>query len=265
MLQQRGSGVIDLRVRKHVVQTLSRFQADPVFNAQPVPTLLLDTDLMIRAVSAAYATAVHRPADELVGTAMFEAFPDNPEHAEADGVANLGHSLELAAQRGRAHHMLVQRYDVADIEHGGWLVRVWNPVNSPVLDEGKVLGLLHQVHDITPVVADIGTVLRDYRDLLQAPPSDADARKLAEHVDAVASCVTGSHALAAEVANLRRALTSRATIDQAKGIVMAERRCTPEEAFEVLRTLSQNANVRLADVALALVYRSQRSGSLGLT
>ena len=57
----------------------------------------------------------------------------------------------------------------------------------------------------------------------------------------------------------------RATIDQAKGIVMAERRCTPEEAFEVLRTLSQRTNVRVADVALALVYKCQGSGSLGIT
>lgn len=45
------------------MQTLNRFQADPVFDAQPVPTLLLDTDLMIRAVNTAYTTAVRRPAD----------------------------------------------------------------------------------------------------------------------------------------------------------------------------------------------------------
>lgn len=126
--------------------------------------------------------------------------------------------------------------------------------------------MLHQVHDITPVGAEIATVLHCYRDLLvQAAPSDVHARQLAEHADAVASCVTSSNAWAAEVVNLRRALTSRAAIDQAKGIVMAERRCTPDEAFDVLRTLSQHANVRLADVALALVYRCQEGESLGLT
>lgn len=223
----------------------------------------MDTDFIIRAVSTAYARAVRRPADELLGTAMFEAFPDNPDHAEADGVANLSQSFELAAQQRRANHMLVQRYDIADTQHGGWLARVWSPINSPVLGENEVLGLLHQVHDITPVGAEIGAVLRGYRDLLlQAPPSDARARQLAEHADAVSSCIINSQALAAEVVDLRRALTSRATIDQAIGIVMAERRCTPEEAFNVLRTLSQDANVRLADVALALVYKCQESGDL---
>lgn len=248
------------------MQTLSRSHGDPVFDAQPVPTLLLDTELVIRAVSKAYATAVRRPADELVGTAMFDAFPDNPEDAEADGVANLSQSFEWAAQQRHAQHMLVQRYDVIDVEHGGWLARVWSPVNSPVLFEEKVVGLLHQVHDITPIGAEIGAVLRSYRDLLlRAPPADVDARELAQHADAVASCLTSSHALAAQVVNLRRALTSRATIDQAKGIVMAERRCTAERAFDVLRALSQNANVRLADVALALVYKAQGSGSLGLS
>ena len=63
--------------------------------------------------------------------------------------------------------------------------------------------------------------------------------------------------MAAEVMHLRRALTSRAVIDQAKGIVMAERRCTPEAAFEVLVRLSQDTQVKLADVAAALVYKAQ--------
>lgn len=62
-----------------------------------------------------------------------------------------------------------------------------------------------------------------------------------------------------EVSQLRHALTSRATIEQAKGIVMAERHCTPEEAFDVLVRLSQDSNVPLRDVARALVYREQRT------
>ena len=47
------------------------------------------------------------------------------------------------------------------------------------------------------------------------------------------------------------------TLEQAKGIVMAERRCSPEAAFAVLRQLSNESNVRLADVLLALVYEAQ--------
>ena len=248
------------------METLSRLQGDPVFDAQPVPSLLLDTDLTIRAVSKAYELAVRRTADELVGLPMFEAFPDNPEDERADGVAHLGQSFELATLRRRADHMLVQRYDVPDVQDGGWLVRVWSPVNSPVLHGTEVIGLLHQVHDITPVADQIGAALRGYRDLLlQADGSDSHARRLADYADAVASSVVNSHALATEVANLRRALTSRATIDQAKGIIMAERGCTADEAFDLLAALSQNTNVRLAEVALALVFKSQTGDSLDLT
>lgn len=56
--------------------------------------------------------------------------------------------------------------------------------------------------------------------------------------------------LASEMA---QALQSRAVIDQAKGMVMRERGCTADEAFDVLRGVSQTRNVRLADVAGRIV------------
>jgi AmiR/NasT family two-component response regulator len=38
-------------------------------------------------------------------------------------------------------------------------------------------------------------------------------------------------------------MASRTTIDLAVGIIMARRRCTQAEAFEVLRTASSRGNV----------------------
>ncbi|WP_378738995.1 GAF and ANTAR domain-containing protein [Nocardia brasiliensis] len=52
---------------------------------------------------------------------------------------------------------------------------------------------------------------------------------------------------------LRAALASRSTIDQALGILMAQRRCTREVAFEVLRGTSQRRNVRVADLAVEII------------
>lgn len=46
-------------------------------------------------------------------------------------------------------------------------------------------------------------------------------------------------------------------IDQAKGILMAEQHCTAEEAFEILRLASQHQNVKLRDLATAIVNRPQ--------
>ena len=54
-------------------------------------------------------------------------------------------------------------------------------------------------------------------------------------------------------AQLQEALASRAVIDQALGIVMAQRRCTVDEAFDTLRTVSQNSNTKVRDVAARLV------------
>ena len=42
-------------------------------------------------------------------------------------------------------------------------------------------------------------------------------------------------------------------IEQAKGIVMTQRRCGPEEAFDLLRQVSQRTNVKLHVLAAQLV------------
>ncbi|WP_229072882.1 GAF and ANTAR domain-containing protein [Actinoplanes sp. DH11] len=57
---------------------------------------------------------------------------------------------------------------------------------------------------------------------------------------------------------LEAALASRAVIEQAKGIIMSQRRCTAEEAFGILAKASQDANRKLRDVAAALVERTAR-------
>ena len=52
---------------------------------------------------------------------------------------------------------------------------------------------------------------------------------------------------------LQTAMQSRAVIEQAKGILMGQRRCTAEAAFDLLVRLSQTTNHKLRDVAQALV------------
>jgi GAF domain-containing protein len=60
---------------------------------------------------------------------------------------------------------------------------------------------------------------------------------------------------------LQAAMESRAVIEQAKGIIMAERRCSPNEAFEILAKLSHDSNRKLRDVAAALVAGTQKRRS----
>jgi hypothetical protein len=57
--------------------------------------------------------------------------------------------------------------------------------------------------------------------------------------------------------DMAEAMRSRAVIEQAKGILMAERRIDADAAFEQLVELSQHANLKRRDVAHRIV--EQRS------
>jgi len=58
---------------------------------------------------------------------------------------------------------------------------------------------------------------------------------------------------------LEEALSSRAQIDQAKGIIMARHGCTADQAFARLVTVSRNTNTKLSDLSARLVRAAARS------
>jgi GAF domain-containing protein len=60
---------------------------------------------------------------------------------------------------------------------------------------------------------------------------------------------------------LRRALSSRAVIEQAKGILMAARGLSPDEAFAALVSRSQHDNIKLHEVAGRFVADAVRRDS----
>jgi GAF domain-containing protein len=55
---------------------------------------------------------------------------------------------------------------------------------------------------------------------------------------------------------LKTAMESRAVIEQAKGILMGQRGCSADEAFDILVRLSQQVNRKLREVAQVLVDQS---------
>lgn len=69
--------------------------------------------------------------------------------------------------------------------------------------------------------------------------------------------VTDARTLAAQ---LQEAMRSRASIEQAKGVLMAVRRVSDETAFDLLRVESQKTNTKLRDVAAQLVSRLAQPG-----
>ena len=59
-------------------------------------------------------------------------------------------------------------------------------------------------------------------------------------------------------ANLQQALTNRAVIDQAIGIIISRTGSTPDEAFDRLKTLSQKEHIKVAAVAAGIVDAAAR-------
>lgn len=118
-----------------------------VFDTVPVPCLLLDPDLHITDVNAAFRALLRRDRDELVGRHIFEAFPSDPDNPGSGLVRD---SLHRAVATGNPDRVPLLSYAVETAPGSGDFVeRWWTVANLPVLDgASRVLA----VEDVTDVV-----------------------------------------------------------------------------------------------------------------
>src|SRR5437773_866927 len=101
-------------------------------------------------------------------------------------------------------------------------------------------------------------------------PSRPPTRRLTSWIAASTSCTTGRAWTPAGAAivvvgryfeardlatQLEQALQSRAVIDHAIGIIMAESRCDADQAFAMLSRASNNRNIKLRDLATEIVMQ----------
>ncbi|WHP18855.1 ANTAR domain-containing protein [Cellulomonas sp. ES6] len=91
-------------------------------------------------------------------------------------------------------------------------------------------------------------------------PEPVDWAPARANLDAVAATITAmvvdqqaANDLAQTVEDLTRALHSRPVIDQAIGVIMAQSRCSPARAMQILRSASQHRNRKVHDVASSIV------------
>jgi GAF domain-containing protein len=124
-------------------------------------------------------------------------------------------------------------YRMPALGHG-----VRSSLSLPLHTDGEVIGALN-IYATTPRAFGPGEQLVARRFADEASRALALAVRLAERTEMSA--------------HLQAALASRAVIDQAVGIIMGQNRCTVDEAFEVLRAISQNRNVKLRDIAADMV------------
>lgn len=96
--------------------------------------------------------------------------------------------------------------------------------------------------------------------VLYSRQPDAFGPEETGRADRFAANASGALTLALRLAScadendqLRSSIVSRAVIDQALGVIMATERCSQEKALAVLRSVSQNTNVKLRDLAVTIV------------
>lgn len=127
----------------------------------------------------------------------------------------------------------------------------WPRFRPPALSEGVVSCLA-----LPLVIGNHGTagVLNLYSQ--SRPFEEADEEIGRRFVAPASVAVANARAYAKAqvlIEQLQQALQSRDVIGQAKGIIQAREHIGPDEAFERLRTMSQNRNVKLRDLARAVV------------
>ena len=126
-----------------------------LFESAPGLYLVLDPNLRIVAASDAYLQATLTRRADILGRHVFEAFPDNPDDPSAEATGNSRASFHRVLQNRVVDTMGFERRDVRkpDSEGGGFEVRYWSAVNSPVLNpDGSLAHIIHRVEDVTESV-----------------------------------------------------------------------------------------------------------------
>ena len=114
----------------------------------PDSYLLLDRDLVIQAASATYLAMTGTRETELLGLAVFEAFPPHPDDMSG-GMDRVLASMNRALSTGETDSMEVC-YPIPDRDStGAYLNRWWRMSHVPLCDGEETVGILQKSLDIT--------------------------------------------------------------------------------------------------------------------
>jgi GAF domain-containing protein len=91
-----------------------------------------------------------------------------------------------------------------------------------------------------------------------SPESLRAGLEVAEVVAVAVANADAHHQLGEQARNMRVAMESRAVIEQAKGVLMAQRGVDDQQAFDMLRDASQRYNRKLREIAAGIVDSTQR-------
>ena len=127
------------------------------YQRMPQASMTLDRKLKFKNANQAYCKAVDRNKDDLIGSYLFDAFPDTDERIEPF-LSALRRTLD-----GEITHLELQPYKLL-LADGRLEDRLWNIENQPLYStEGAIIGVVQYCEDVTEREA-----LRKERDLVAA-------------------------------------------------------------------------------------------------
>ncbi|MEK2644758.1 sensor histidine kinase [Bdellovibrio sp. BCCA] len=127
-----------------------------IFESSPGIDLILLPDsprFTIVAATDAVLEITMTKREDIIGKSLFEAFPENPNESNADGMRNLRMSLNRVIAKQGPDAMAVQKYDIRlPPVTGNYQVRYWSPSNTPLFENGVLKYIYHHVVDVTDFV-----------------------------------------------------------------------------------------------------------------
>ena len=166
------------------------------------------------------------------------------------GLRTLAHHGPIALALDALQHALGTGPTLAAVRHGAEAAvsdlaedRRWAPFSHRAAGDAGASFVL-----ALPLAA--GPDLRAALTLYGTTPGDLDrlrllALPLATHAAGILRLADEARQARSTVQDFSRAMSSRAVIDQAIGILMAQQRCSADDAFALLRRASQNRNIKL--------------------
>lgn len=116
-----------------------------IFEAMPVPCMLLTPDLEIVAATRTFLACTLTPRSEIIGRSVFDVFTDSPDDPSLASTIQMEASLEHVLASGQADQIPLQRYVLRPAATPGdaFEEHDWSLLSTPVLDaNGAVLYLL---------------------------------------------------------------------------------------------------------------------------
>ena len=122
-----------------------------VLESSPYAQIAFDFDLMILAANANHSAMTGVSRDAMIGRAIFDVFPPNPDAPDASAETPLRESVERVRLSGAADTLPAVKHDIerADVP-GTYEERFWQLIHSPLRSTaGEVVGVLQTARDVT--------------------------------------------------------------------------------------------------------------------